>query len=518
MTESDKAAIADGCVLNPAAAERVRTFARKCCRHTKGRWHGKTFDYLPWQMRDVVTPLYGWLRKDGSRRFRRAYIEIPKKNGKSTVCATFALYHTCADNEPGAEVYGAGLDRQQASIVFREAAQIVRQSPVLSPIIRIRESAKTLHHDATGSLYRCLSADAGRHEGLNMSALIFDEYHVQPNRKLTEALEYSGASRVQPLTIMITTAGSDLESVCYEEHQYAKSVLSGERVDPGYFAFIAAADEKDDPDDPATWAKANPSLGVTISLESFREDHTRAKRSPSAWNSFRRYRLNQWVESVSAWLDQERWRACGAEPTFPDGAPVYAGLDVSSTTDLTAFCLWHPETGSVKWWFWCPQEAFLERERKNKFRVDQWARSGHIRAIPGAMIDQNVLYKDIVSICRGYRVQAIGADPWNAVSLLMRLRDEAGLPVQSYRQTPQCISPAMKSLEARILDGKVRHGNNPVASWMFGNVAVKVDVNDNIRPAKNRCADKVDGIVAWIMAEGVAMASLGPSVYERMGL
>lgn len=476
------------------------------------------FDYLPWQMNDVVTPLYGWRRPDGSRRFRKAYIEIPKKNGKSTVCATFALYHLLADGEPGAQVYGAGLDRQQASIVFREAAQIVRQSPVLSPIVRIKESAKTMFHDQTGSLYRCLSADAGRHEGLDMSALIFDEYHTQPNRKLSEALEYGGASRVQPLTIMITTAGNDLESVCYEEHQYARSVLSGERVDPGYFAFIAAADEDDDPDDPAVWKKANPSLGVTISLDSFAEDHRRAKRSPASWNSFRRYRLNQWVESVSAWLDQERWRACGAEPTIPAGAEVYAGLDMSSTTDLTAFAIWHPESGSVRWWFWCPQEAFLERERRNKTRIDQWARTGHIRAIPGAMIDQGVVYKDIVSICRGYRVLALGADPWNAVGLLMRLRDEAGLPVQSYRQGMMHMSPPMKAIEGRILDGRVRHGNNPVASWMFGNVAVRTDESENIRPAKNRSADKVDGIVAWLMAEGVAQQSRGPSVYERTGL
>ena len=518
MTESDKQAIVEGCYLDEAAAERVRTFAARCCPHTKGKWSGKPFDFLPWQWEDVIRPLFGWKRPDGLRRFRRAYIEIPKKNGKSTVCAVLALYLLCADNEPGAEVYGAATDRQQASIVFREAMLMARKSRPLSPLLRIKESAKTIYHDATGSLYRCLSADAGRQEGLNTHGLIFDEFHAQRDRKLAEALEFSGASRDQPMIVEITTAGSDLDSVCYEEHTYAQQVLSGEKIDTSFFPYIRAADEDDDYDDPAVWHKANPSLGVTIPLEAFRSDHARAKRSGPAWNSFLRYRLDRWIESVSAWLDQDSWRRCGAEPTIPDGSRVFGGLDLSSTTDLTAFVIWHPESGSVKCWQWCPAEAFKERERLNKTRIDGWARSGHIRTIPGAMIDQNRIFDDVVEICRHYDVQLIGADPYNAVSLLMRLRDEAGLNVVQYRQGMLHMSGPMKSLQGKILDGRVRHGGNPVLSWNFGNVAVKTDESENIRPAKNKCADKIDGIVAWIMAEGVALSGEGPSVYERVGL
>lgn len=517
-TASDRQAASEGCYLDIAAAERVRTFAARCCPHTKGQWSGKPFNFLPWQWDDVIVPLFGWKKADGRRRFRKAYIEIPKKNGKSTICAVLALYLLCADHEPGAEVYGAGLDRQQASIVFREAMLMARKSPVLGPMLRIRESAKTIHDDRTGSLYRCLSADAGRHEGLNMSGLIFDEYHTQKNRLLSEALEYSGASRRQPLLVEITTAGSDLESVCYEEHKYAASILAGETIDTGFFPFIRAAGEEDDPDSEATWYKANPSLGVTIPLDSFRDDWQRSKRSPAAWNSFQRYRLNRWIESVSAWLDFERWKECGGEPEIPAGEPVYAGLDLSSTTDLTAFAIWHPPSGSVKWWFWAPTEAFKERERKNKTRLEPWVREKLITPIPGAMIDQGKVYEDIVQICSRYNVQAIGADPYNAVSLLMRLVSEAGLPVREYRQGMLHMSGPMKSLQGKILDGRVRHGNNPVASWMFGNVAVKTDESENIRPAKNKCADKIDGIVAWIMAEGVALSGEGPSVYERVGL
>lgn len=520
MTGSgDREALAQGCYFDEGAAERVRRFAVRCCRHTKGRWAGKPFDFLQWQWEDVIRPLFGWRRADGTRRYRQAYIEIPKKNGKSTVCAVLALYFLCADGEPAAEVYSAAKDRQQASIVFREALMMARGSPVLADMLRFKESAKTMYLDSANALYRCLSADAGSQEGLNTHALIFDEYHTQLNRALTEVLEFSGAARSQPLIVKITTAGSDRESVCYDTHRYARQVLSGERIDPGFFAYIRAAEDDDDPDDPTTWAKANPSLGVTISLDSFRDDWQRAKRSADAWDNFRRYRLNQWVENVSAWLPVEVWDACSGEPAFPDGTAVFGGLDMSSTTDLTAFVEWCPETGGVRPHFWAPEEAFKARERKNKPRIDQWAASGHIKVIPGSMIDHNVIFQDIVEICRGRRVEKIGADPYNAVDLLMRLSGEGGLPVAPFRQGMLHMSGPTKWLEAALLDGRLRHGGHPVLRWNFKNVAIKTDESENKRPAKNKCADKIDGIVALIMAAGVALSSdITPSVYEKGGL
>lgn len=503
-------------VFSPEAAERVRRFAFRCCRHTKGKWAGKPFDFLPWQWDDVISPLYGWRRADGTRRFRKAYIEIPKKNGKSTLCAVLALYHLCADGEAAAEVYSAAKDRQQAGIVYREALLMVRGSPVLTNLIREKESAKSMFLDSRSALYRCLSADAGSQEGLNASAVIFDEYHAQLNRALSSVLEFSGSARSQPLQIYITTAGKDKESVCYEMRQYALDVLSGKVNDPAFFAYIRCAAEKDDPDDEATWRKANPSLGDTITLDSFREDHKRAKRSADAWNDFLRYRLDRWVETTSGWLPIEDWDRCVGEVEFPPGAIVFGGLDMSSTTDLTAFALWCPSTLSVKVWFWIPEKAFETRERKNKQRIDRW-RGEFIKVIPGARIDPEVIFSDVTEICAAHNVEKIGADPYNAVDLLMRMH-AAGLPIEAYRQGMLSMSPPMKQLEGLLLDGKIHHGNHPVLRWNFQNVAVVTDASENKRPDKSACADKIDGIVAWLMAIGVQMKTdPTPSVYATGG-
>lgn len=496
----------------------MRQFARKLCRHSKGKKDhvGQPFEFTERIWNDWVKPLYGWRRPDGTRRFRETFCFMPKKNGKSTTAAVLTLYHLLADNEPAPEVYGAAKNRQQAGVVYNEVSLMIRSSPMLQRLTQVVESRRLIRGSRNGGIYRCLSADAGSQEGLNISALIRDELHALRDRTLFDALRYGGAARSQPMFIDITTAGNDKESICYDQYRHAKKILSGEKIDPWFLPVIYEADESDDPDDPAVWQKANPSWGVTIDPEVFRAEWERARESPASWAAWRRYRLNQWVETTSSWLPIDAWDACAALPEFAPGARVYGGLDLSSTTDLTAFVLWEPVSGSVLPFFWIPSEAFKNRERQNKERIDHWGREGLIRVIPGAMIDHDTIYKDVCEIVDRYRVKLIGADPYNAVDLICRLDKKPGLKVQPFRQGMLSMSPPTKRIEGLILDGKVRHGGHPVLRWCVKNVAVKIDESDNRRPVKDRSADKIDGAVALIMAVGVQIATGDKSsVYDR---
>ncbi len=344
MQKADEVAVANGCYFDEAAADRVVQFFRRFLRHSKGQFAGKRFEPLPWQRDSILRPLFGWKRADGTRRFRRAYVEVPKKNGKSTLCAGLALYLAIGDGEPGAEVYSAAADRDQASIVFGEAVHMVEASPALLARLEVVRSSKRIVHSRSRSLYKALSADVATKEGLNIHGLIFDELHAQPNRKLWDTLKYGGAARRQPLFISITTAGFDRTSICWEQHCYAKSVLEGTVEDDSFFAFIAGADEKDDWKSPETWRKANPSYGDVLSVSSFEDDFKDALGSPVKEAAFKRYRLNIWTDQAVQWLPMDRWDRCDA---FPDpaelgGAECYGGLDLSTTTDVSAFCLYFP--------------------------------------------------------------------------------------------------------------------------------------------------------------------------------
>lgn len=307
---TDEQAIREGCEFHLPSAEKVRKFFRQFVRHSKGEWAGKPFEFLDWQWTDVIGPLFGWLRPDGTRRFRRAYIEIPKKQGKSALASGLAIYLLVGDSEAGAEVYSAAADREQASIVFNEAANMVEASPGLSKHLEVVRSQKRLVFSKKQSWFKALSADVPTKEGLNIHGLLFDELHAQVKRDLWDTLAYGGAARRQPLSISITTAGYDRESICWEQHQYAQSVLEGRNPDTSFLPCIYAASESDDWTSPATWAKANPSFGVTIKESEMAEACREAQQSPAKQNSFRRYRLNQWTEQDVRWLDLARWDEC----------------------------------------------------------------------------------------------------------------------------------------------------------------------------------------------------------------
>ncbi len=500
-TPADEHAVATGCRFDLAEAERVRLFFRTLLRHSKGQWAGQPFELLEWQWLDIVAPLFGWLRADGTRRYRRGYIEVPKKNGKSALFSGLSLYLLTGDREPGAEIYSAAVDRDQASIVFNEAANMVEASPQLTSHMDVIRSTKRIVFPRTRSFYKALSADVPAKEGLNAHAVLIDELHAQRTRDLWDTLRYAGASRRQPLHLSITTAGYDRHSICREQHDYAAKVLDGTVEDPAFFAYIRCAEPDDDWSHPEVWRKANPSFGVTMSEDQFAEDFREARESPPKENSFRRYRLNQWTEQDVRWLSMEKWDACGGPVGDIEGRDCFAGLDLSSTTDVTALVLVFPldDQYAVLPFFWVPEEGARQRERKDRVPYQQWIREGYIEMTPGEVVDYDVIRKRIVELSERFYIREIALDRWNATHLATQL-DQNGFTMLAFGQGYASMNAPTKKLEELVLAGRLLHAGNPVLRWMAGNVSLETDAADNWKPSKKKSIERIDGIVALIMA------------------
>jgi phage terminase large subunit-like protein len=505
-----------------AALGAVRFFER-VIRHTKGEWAGQPFALQPWQRGEVIEPLFGWKRTDGTRRYRRAYIEIPRKQGKSTISSGLALLLLLADAEPGAEIYSAAADKTQASIVFDQAKQFVEGSPLLSREVRVYRNYLAV--PKTNSIYRVLSADAFTKHGLNAHGIIFDELHAQPNRELWDVLATSMGARRQPLMVAITTAGYDRASICWEQHEHARQVLAGVVDDPEYFAFIAAADESDDWTSPATWYKANPSLGVTVSEDYLRGECNRAQVSPAHQNTFRRLYLNQWTQQENRWLDMRAWDACAAALPDLTGRPCYGGLDLASTTDVAAFVLAFPsvEEGEPLWllpFFWIPQANLRERVLRDRVPYDAWARDGLVTATPGNVIDYGHIEAQIVRLAEQYDLREVAFDRWGAAQITQNLTGH-GLTMVQMGQGFASMSAPSKELLRLVLSGAIGHGGNPVLRWMADNVTAEQDAAGNVKPSKAKSRQRIDGIVAAIMALDRATRhdpEAGASVYEERGI
>lgn len=496
-----------------AKYERVVHFFEKVLRHSKGQNAGQPFTLLPWQ-HHVMRELFGRLNPDGTRQHRVGYIELPKKQGKSTTLAGIALYMTAFDSEPGAEVYGAACDREQAGIIYREAASMVRASPALSRHLEVIDSRKTIVHKASNSFYRVLSADAFRAEGLNIHALLFDELHAQRDRRLWDALRYGGAARRQPLLLSITTAGFDRKSICWEQHAYAERCIADQSVDPAFFGCIYAAAPDDDWKDPKTWHKANPSLGQTITEESFAADAREAEQSPSKLNAFLRYRLNVWTTQDVRWLSPDAWAKCG-KPLDADLAKRewYGGLDLASTTDLSALVLVSQAsdgTFDVLPFFWVPEINAAERTLRDKVDYVGWIRDGHIRSTDGNVTDYDVIRRDINELAKQYNIRQLGIDRWNATQLATQLQGD-GINVIGYGQGYASMTSPCRQLETLVLSERIRHAGHPVLGWMAANVAVQTDHQGNMKPSKSKSTERIDGIVALVMALGLhATATVPP--------
>lgn len=499
---TDEIAVKEGYYYDKRAANHAVNFFNRFLCHSKGEWAGKKFTLLEWQEWDIIRPLFGWKRPDGTRRFRRAYIEVPKKNGKSTICAGIALYLMVADHEPGAEVYSAASDREQAGIVHKEAANMVHSSPALRDRLSVIDSRKMIADLATNSWYKALSSEAPTKEGLNIHGLIFDELHAQKSRVLWDALKYGGASRRQPLFISITTAGTDRNGICYDQHTYAKKVIAGAVNDLHFYGCIFAADEKDDWTDPAVWRKANPSFGITLKEDQFMADFLEAKENLSSQNSFRRYRLNQWVQQEERWLDMTDWRACPKKaPSLKDPElPFFGGLDLASTRDIAAYIqLFYEPTFYVKTHFFIPKECMKKRVTYDRVPYDLWAKQGFLTATRGNTIDEEEIIECVKQSGEKNHCREIGYDPWNAPHIVTRLVDD-GVTMVPIRQGFASLNYPSKQLETLVVNHTLNHGGNPILEWMAGNVATETDATGSIKPSKKRSGEKIDGIVAIVMA------------------
>jgi len=518
-TKSKTSSVSTARELTPegqAKYERVVHFFEKVLRHSKGQNAGKPFTLLPWQ-HHVLRELFGRLNPDGTRQHRVGYIELPKKQGKSTTLAGIALYMTAFDSEPGAEVYGAACDREQAGIIYREAASMVRASPALSRHLEVIDSRKTIVHKASNSFYRVLSADAFRAEGLNIHALLFDELHAQRDRRLWDALRYGGAARRSPLILSITTAGFDRKSICWEQHQYAERCTADPTTDPAFFGCIYAAPPECGADgtwkEESVWHQANPSLGETITLESFKADAREAEQSPSKLNAFLRYRLNVWTTQDTRWLSPDAWAKCG-KPLDSDleKREWFAGLDLASTTDLSAFVMVSQAsdgTFDVLPFFWVPEANAAERTLRDKVDYVGWIRDGHIRATDGNVTDYDVIRRDINELAKKYNIRQVGIDRWNATQLSLQLQGD-GIDVEGYGQGYASMTSPCRQLEALVLSERMRHGSHPVLSWMAANCALQTDHQDNCKLSKAKSTERIDGMVAMVMALGIHATATAP--------
>ena len=491
-------------------------------RHTKGKWAGKRFWLLPWQ-EQIVRDVFGIVDENGNRQFRTAFVEIGKKNGKSELAAAVALYLLFADNEPSAEVYGAAADRQQASIVFDVANQMVQMSPALMKRCKIMAATKRIVNYDNAGFYQVLSAEVGTKHGLNVSGLVFDELHAQPTPHLYNVLtKGSGDAREQPLFFLITTAGTDRNSICYAIHTKAKDILENRRVDASFYPVIYGIEDDDDWSDEENWRKANPSLGYTIPLDRVRDAYREASQNPAEENVFRQLRLCQWVTSTVRWIPDHIYEQ-GNRPIDLEslkGRDCYGGLDLSSSGDITAFVLMFPPCTETEPYymlpfFWVPEDTIPQRVKRASVPYDVWVRQGYLMSTEGNVIHYGFIEKVIEQLGELYHIREIAFDRWGAVQMVQNL-EGAGFTVVPIGQGYRDMSPPTKAFYELLMKGEIIHGGNPVMRWMAGNVVVETDPAGNIKPTKAKSAEKIDGIVAAIMALDRCIRNAGQqgSVYD----
>ena len=507
-------------------AQRVVRFI-EALRHTKGEFHGQPFHLLPWQEK-IIRDVFGTVRDDDPtmRQYTTAYIEIPKKNGKSELGAAIALNMLINDDEWKAEVYSCASDRQQAAIVFDVAVDMVRQSPALMKRVKIIPSTRRMIYQPTGSIYQVLSSEVATKHGLNVSACIFDELHTQPTRALYDVMtQGSGDARKQPLWFLLTTAGTDRNSICWEVHQKALDILERRKIDPRFYPVLFGLPDDADWTNEENWYRANPSLDHTITIDKVRDAFRKAQETPADENQFRQLRLNQWVKQSVRWMPMDKWDECGGvvDPYALEGRACYAGLDLSSTSDLTALVLVFPPTSEDEPYialpfFWLPEETISLRVRRDHVPYDQWAKRGFIQTTEGNVVHYGFIERFICELGERYDIREIAHDRWNATMMVQTLEDD-GFTMVPFGQGFKDMSPPTKELMRLVLEHRLCHGGHPVLRWNMDNAFVRTDPAGNLKLDKEKSTEKVDGAVALVMALDRAMKNQGgDSVYNHRGL
>ena len=509
-----------------AKADRAVKFIENLC-HTKGKWAGKRFWLLPWQ-EQLIRDIFGIVKPDGYRQFRTAFVEICKKVGKSELAAAVALYLLYADNEPSAEVYGAAADRQQASIVFDVAKQMVEMSPALLKRSKLMTATKRIVNYGNSGYYQVLSAEVGGKHGFSVSGLVFDEIHTQPNRQLYDVLtKGSSDARQNPLHFIITTAGTDRHSIAYELHTKAVDILEGRRVDPTFYPVVYGLKDDEDWEDEANWYKVNPSLGYTVDIERLRDAYREAKQNPADEVTFKWLRLNMWVSSTVAWIPDAIFMKGNEEIDLPalEGRDCYGGLDLSSTGDITALVLMFPprdedEKYILLPFFWVPEETIPQRVKAASVPYNIWEKQGYLLSTEGNVIHYDFIEKFINDLAEKYHIVEIAVDRWNATQMIQNLEGD-GFTMVPFGQGFASMSGPTKDFYRLLMEGQIIHGGHPVLRWMAGNVVVDTDPAGNIKVTKAKSKEKIDGIVAAIMALDRCIRNQTEpqgSVYDERGL
>ena len=470
--------------------------------HVKGEWarRREMIKLQPWQQ-FVLTTVFGWVdRETRYRRYKASYLEVAKKNTKSTMSAGVSLYMLAADGEEGADVFDAATTQKQARIVFEISQAMVRKAPGFRRRYGVEPHAHAISVEQSNSKLEALSAEANSLEGVHAHCAVIDELHAHKRREVHDNLESSTAARTQPLLWLISTAGYNRAGICYEIHQYVKKILQGVLEDDTYFGIIYAADVEDDWSDEAAWKKANPNLGVSVYVDGIARECAKAQQLPSAQTSFLTKRLNLWVNADVAWMDMARWDACGDEGLDPsqfEGEECWLGLDLASRVDIAALLVLirQGKDHYIFGRYYLPEETV---ESSTNSQYAGWVRDGRLITTPGNSIDFEYIEADMLDLATRFNVMQVGFDPYQATQFTTRMAKE-GLTMVEVRATVLNFSEPMKILEALVLDGKLHHDGDPALTWMVSNVVCHRDNKDNIYPRKEREENKIDGLVALLM-------------------
>lgn len=518
----DPIATAGDCTFDAKVADRVCAFFPEYMTHIEGEFSGKPFELQKWQQA-LIGCAFGWKRPNGLRRYREVFQYVPRKNGKTTMIGALINLVAFCDQEPGAQIYSAAADREQAALVYRQTKGMIHNKPELEGLVQVYTSYKSISYP-DNIVYKALSADAETKHGYNTHFCVIDELHAQPNRDLVDVLTTSTGSRRQPLIWYITTSDFDRESICNEKLDYAKKVQAGIIEDSSFLPCVFEASNDDNWESPKVWKKANPNYGISISEEYLRRECQRAKDMPTYLNTFKRLHLNIKTTSDVAWLTMDKWDKCGEkfDPSTLEGRECFAGLDLSTTTDVSSFVLVFPPRTEAEGvyilpFFWIPGDSAERREKRDRVPYITWARDGLMTMTEGNVVDYRVLRRQINELAERFNIREIAADRWNATQLLTDLMDD-GHEVIQYGQGYRDMSAPTKDLEALVMSGRLRHGGNKVLRWMASNVMLETDAAGNIKPSKKKSSEKIDGIVSTVMALGRMNVDDGiPKVGEMLG-
>lgn len=509
---------AGDCWFDEAAAKHAMGFFPALIKHVEGAKAGEPFTLEPWEQ-SIVANLFGWKRTDGRRRYREAYLQLSRGNGKSAFGAGLALYGLCGLGEYGAQVYTAAGTRDQAGFIFRPCRAMVQAEPAFEKAgVRVMQYSIVL--EKKNSVLKALTGDADSQHGANIFLAVVDELHVV-GHEFWRALRTGTGKRDEPLLICTTTAGWDRESVCYQRYQYACKVRDNEHDDPSFLPVIYETKPEEDWTDPAVWRKANPNLGVSVQEDYLRARVNEAMELPSEENTFRQLHLGQWTEQAVRLIPMHLWDACteAVVPEELEGRECYGGLDLATTDDIAAFVLVFPDDDAYKVlpFLFVPEDNARQRSRRDHVDYLKWIKSGHLICTPGNQIDYDFIRMKVNELHSTYNIRQIARDRWNASQITTQLQGD-GFDMVDFGQGFASMTSPCKELLRLVTTGKLHHGGHPVLRWMASNCAGESDAAANLKLSKKKSSEKIDGIVATVMGLALALtAQRGPSIYATPG-